>query len=78
MHAHSIIPVKGSGPVGDGRVSTRFLEQHAADLAPLVDPVVPALAAVIASIPRKHAAPAAARAGVPSVWETLGPWGRGG
>ncbi len=63
----------------DGQVSTRFLADHEADLQPPVVDVVPSIAAALASSPRKTAPRAAAgnaSAGVPSVWETIGAWGR--
>jgi 3-methylcrotonyl-CoA carboxylase alpha subunit len=59
----------------DGRVSTRFIADHEADLAAPLPAVVPAIAAALASAPR--AGPSERAAGVPSVWDVLGPWGRG-
>ena len=57
----------------DGRVSTRFIADHADDLAPRESEVASAIAAAIAAAPRKRAAgePRAA-----SVWDALGNWGR--
>jgi 3-methylcrotonyl-CoA carboxylase alpha subunit len=56
-----------------GHVSTRFLEQH--DLKPDVPEEVPLIAAALASAPRQAVATGGRR--LPTVWETLGPWGRG-
>jgi 3-methylcrotonyl-CoA carboxylase alpha subunit len=62
----------------DGLVSTRFIADHEADLGPRVPALVPTIAAAIASAPRRKAeGAAAAEAGIASVWEQLGPWGRG-
>jgi 3-methylcrotonyl-CoA carboxylase alpha subunit len=61
----------------DGRVSTRFLQDYEADLAPVVPEVIPQIAAALAAAPRKRAS--AAGSGEPrasSVWDTVGPWGR--
>lgn len=60
----------------DGRVSTRFITDHEADLTPRVPEIVPTIAAAIASAPRKREAAVSTEKGVPSVWEQLGPWGR--
>jgi 3-methylcrotonyl-CoA carboxylase alpha subunit len=61
----------------DGRVSTRFLEDHAADLAPRVPDAVPQIAAAIAAAPRKRASASAATAQrATSIWDSLGTWGR--
>lgn len=59
-----------------GHVSTRFIADHEADLAPRVPEIVPTIAAAIASAPRKRESAASVDAGVSSVWEQLGPWGR--
>ncbi|HEY0160496.1 MAG TPA: biotin carboxylase N-terminal domain-containing protein [Thermoanaerobaculia bacterium] len=56
-------------------VSTRFLEEHAQSLEPRVPESVPAIAAALASAPRKRAE-TAVQAGLPSVWEQMGEWGR--
>jgi acetyl-CoA carboxylase biotin carboxylase subunit len=61
----------------DGMVSTRFLTDHAADLEPRPSPLAPLLAAAIASAPRRREVSAGSEAVMPSVWEQLGPWGRG-
>ena len=61
----------------DGRVSTRFLEEHADALVPRVPDIVPVIAAAIAASPRKREPLAAAtEARLPSVWDQLGEWGR--
>lgn len=61
----------------EGLVSTRFIADHEADLGPQVPMIVPTIAAAIASAPRKRAESATAtEAGIASVWEQLGPWGR--
>ncbi|MEO8380497.1 MAG: biotin carboxylase N-terminal domain-containing protein [Acidobacteriota bacterium] len=54
----------------DGRVSTRFLQDHEAELQPRVPDAVPDIAAALASLPRR--APATAQARVASVWELVG------
>ena len=59
----------------DGRVSTRFLADHAADLERKVPEVVPRIAAALAAAPRRSTGVAGAPA-MPSVWEQLGSWGR--
>ena len=59
----------------EGLVSTRFLADHADSLAPRVPEAVPAIAAALASAPAKRAE-TVATAGVPSVWDQLGAWGR--
>jgi 3-methylcrotonyl-CoA carboxylase alpha subunit len=60
----------------EGLVSTRFLEEHAESLEPRVPELVPAIAAALASAPRKRSETAAVQAGLPSVWEQVGEWGR--
>ncbi|MFL6245817.1 MAG: acetyl/propionyl/methylcrotonyl-CoA carboxylase subunit alpha [Thermoanaerobaculia bacterium] len=57
-----------------GEVSTRFIADHEADLTPRLPEIVPAIAAAIASAPRK--AEAATTAVQPSIWDQLGAWGR--
>jgi acetyl/propionyl-CoA carboxylase alpha subunit len=59
----------------EGLVSTRFLVEHEETLRRSVPEIVPAIAAAIASAPRKKGA-AATEARLASVWETIGPWGR--
>jgi acetyl/propionyl-CoA carboxylase alpha subunit len=58
-----------------GEVSTRFIADHEADLAPRVPEIVPAIAAAIASAPRKQGEVSATPSGA-SVWDQLGAWGR--
>jgi acetyl/propionyl-CoA carboxylase alpha subunit len=59
----------------DGRVSTRFLEEH--DLTRSVPDYVPEIASAIAARARRPASRAADGApAVPSVWDVLGGWGR--
>jgi hypothetical protein len=53
-------------------VSTRFIADHEAELAPNVPEIVPAIAAAIASAPRKQASEASAATAQPSVWDQLG------
>ncbi|HXG59050.1 MAG TPA: biotin carboxylase N-terminal domain-containing protein [Thermoanaerobaculia bacterium] len=60
-----------------GRVSTRFVADHEADLAPQMPEAVPLIAAALAAMPHQPAAVRSAAAGLRSVWEVLGPWGRG-
>jgi 3-methylcrotonyl-CoA carboxylase alpha subunit len=59
----------------EGLVSTRFLAEHEETLRRSVPEIVPAIAAAIASAPRKKGT-AATEARLASVWETIGPWGR--
>jgi acetyl/propionyl-CoA carboxylase alpha subunit len=64
----------------EGLVSTRFLDEHAATLAPRVDEVVPRIAAAIAAAPRKRAELAASNEPrLTSVWDEVATWtaGRG-
>jgi 3-methylcrotonyl-CoA carboxylase alpha subunit len=58
----------------DGRVSTRFLQDHEADLERRVPEVVPEIAAALAALPRRRSTSGAPA--IPSVWETVGNWGR--
>jgi 3-methylcrotonyl-CoA carboxylase alpha subunit len=59
----------------DGRVSTRFLEDH--DLTRTVPDCVPEIATAIAARARRPEGRVAAGAPtVPSVWDALGGWGR--
>ncbi|HET7436851.1 MAG TPA: biotin carboxylase N-terminal domain-containing protein [Thermoanaerobaculia bacterium] len=62
----------------EGLVSTRFLTDHEADLAPKADPLVPVIAAAIEATPRKGTAQAGAvtPARSTSVWDAVGSWGR--
>jgi acetyl/propionyl-CoA carboxylase alpha subunit len=60
-----------------GKVSTKFLGEHEASLAAAVPEIVPLVAAALASTPHKVRGEGVATPGVSSVWEALGPWGRG-
>jgi len=55
----------------DGRVSTRFLQDHEADLQPRVPEVVPEIAAALAALPRRAAA-TSTQTRLPSVWDLVG------
>ena len=57
----------------EGLVSTRFVEEHAETLAPHVAPEAPAIAAKIASLPRKRAA---TNVTATTVWDAIGEWGK--
>jgi acetyl-CoA carboxylase biotin carboxylase subunit len=57
----------------DGRVSTRFLQDHADDLTAPAPEVVPLIAAAISAAPRRKTTTTSR---VTSVWDALGPWGR--
>jgi len=57
----------------EGKVNTRFIADHEADLAAPVPEIVPAVAAAVAAAARQGA-PRTSR--TPSVWDVLGPWGR--
>src|SRR5437763_3884174 len=59
----------------EGRVSTRFVADHEESLGRAVPDVVPAVAAVLAAVPRKRE-PRAAAASVTTVWDALGNWGK--
>jgi hypothetical protein len=59
----------------DGLVSTRFIPDHAADLAPRIPEIARQIAALLASAPRTRAGGGGAPR-VPSVWDALGTWGR--
>jgi acetyl/propionyl-CoA carboxylase alpha subunit len=62
----------------DGKVSTRFLQDHEADLKQPVPEEVQAIAAALARVwarPPSGARPGAA-APTPDIWDTLGAWGR--
>jgi 3-methylcrotonyl-CoA carboxylase alpha subunit len=54
----------------DGQVSTRFLADHEADLAPRVPDAVPAIAAALAAAPRQRTG-SAAEPSLASVWEQV-------
>jgi 3-methylcrotonyl-CoA carboxylase alpha subunit len=58
----------------EGLVSTSFLDDHAESLVREVPEIVPAVAAALASAPRKSAAAAGPQ--LATVWEQLGEWGR--
>jgi 3-methylcrotonyl-CoA carboxylase alpha subunit len=58
----------------DGRVSTRFLTDHADDLGAETPDVVPLIAAALASSPQGQ--PPTTNRQRPTVWEVLGNWGR--
>jgi acetyl/propionyl-CoA carboxylase alpha subunit len=60
----------------EGLVSTRFLEDHAADLVVKTPEIVPVIAAAISAAPRKKMAPVVGTSRATSVWDALGPWGR--
>jgi acetyl/propionyl-CoA carboxylase alpha subunit len=59
----------------DGRVSTRFLDDHAESLRRTTPEAVPAIASVLSSIPQRRGVQRSA--GVASVWDAVGSWGRG-
>jgi acetyl/propionyl-CoA carboxylase alpha subunit len=58
-----------------GLVSTRFLQDHEESLTRVMPEIVPAIAAAIASAPKKIVA-AADGPQLATVWEQLGEWGR--
>jgi len=60
-----------------GKVSTRFLQDHESDLRPPLSTVAPLIAAALASTPRRQPATGNRQQEVPTVWDTLGAWGRG-
>src|SRR5205823_5458091 len=57
----------------DGRVSTRFIEEHEQSLRRTTPDVVPSIAAVLSSTTSPVATQRAS--GVRSVWDSLGGWG---
>ena len=57
----------------DGKVSTRFLTDHAESLRPRVPEAVQAIADALVAVPR-HGAPGTRH--LASVWDSLGNWGR--
>jgi len=59
----------------DGRVSTRFIADHADGLAPRTSELAPQIAAALAAAPRQRVA-AGEVARTSTVWDTLGDWGR--
>ncbi len=63
----------------EGLVSTRFLSEHEEELRETVPAVVPLIAAMLSSEARRpEPAPAGGGAtSIPSVWDSLGGWGRG-
>jgi acetyl/propionyl-CoA carboxylase alpha subunit len=63
----------------DGLVSTRFLADHENDLRREMPEEVPLVAAALASVPQASKGDRAANggeAGITSVWDALGSWGR--
>jgi 3-methylcrotonyl-CoA carboxylase alpha subunit len=61
----------------EGKVSTRFLQDHEADLKQPVPDVVNEIATALANTARQPKRPTAnGQPSTPSVWDTLGPWGR--
>jgi acetyl/propionyl-CoA carboxylase alpha subunit len=58
----------------EGKVSTRFLVDHADSLRTEVPEIVAEIAAVLAALPRSQAPTAGRQA--PTVWDLLGNWGR--
>jgi acetyl/propionyl-CoA carboxylase alpha subunit len=59
-----------------GDVSTRFIADHEAELAPRIPEIVPAIAAAIASAPKKQTGVSSSSPAAASVWDQLGAWGR--
>jgi 3-methylcrotonyl-CoA carboxylase alpha subunit len=59
----------------DGRVSTRFIADHEESLRRSTPEIVPAIAAVLSSIPQRRDTQRST--GVASVWDSVGSWGRG-
>jgi 3-methylcrotonyl-CoA carboxylase alpha subunit len=57
-----------------GEVSTRFIADHEAELAMNVPPIASAIAAKIASAPKKLSDGGSSSAKVPDVWDQLGAW----
>ena len=60
-----------------GKVSTRFLADHESDLAKKSDAAIPLIAAALASMPHDGQRTTDNGQRVPTVWDTLGSWGRG-
>ena len=60
-----------------GKVSTRFLADHESDLARKSDPAIPLVAAALASMPHDGQQTTDNGQRLPTVWDTLGSWGRG-
>jgi 3-methylcrotonyl-CoA carboxylase alpha subunit len=58
----------------DGRVSTRFIEEHEQSLRRTTPDVIPSIAAVLSSTTLPVATQRAS--GIASVWDSLGGWGR--
>ncbi|HEX9163239.1 MAG TPA: biotin carboxylase N-terminal domain-containing protein [Thermoanaerobaculia bacterium] len=59
-----------------GKVSTRFLMDHEADLQRRVPEIVPLIAAALAASPHRQATTDNRQPSSASIWDTLGPWGR--
>ena len=57
----------------DGRVSTRFIDDHEKTLRRTTPEIVPSIAEVLSSIPKQTSERSA---GVASVWDSIGSWGR--
>jgi 3-methylcrotonyl-CoA carboxylase alpha subunit len=57
----------------DGQVSTRFIADHEESLRRKTPEVIPAIAAVLSSIPKRTSQRSAR---VASVWDSVGSWGR--
>ena len=57
-----------------GKVSTRFLAEHEGDLARKSSGTEALIAAALAAMP--HVQVAANESRLPTIWDTLGPWGR--
>jgi acetyl/propionyl-CoA carboxylase alpha subunit len=61
----------------EGLVSTRFLADHESELVREVPDVAPVIAAALASTRHEpSAAVASGTARLPTVWDSIGPWGR--
>jgi 3-methylcrotonyl-CoA carboxylase alpha subunit len=58
----------------DGRVSTRFLDDHSESLIRATPDVVTAIASVLSSIPQRRGTTRSV--GIASVWDSIGSWGR--
>jgi 3-methylcrotonyl-CoA carboxylase alpha subunit len=58
----------------EGRVSTRFIADHEESLQRITPDVIPEIAAVLASAPRRSSAQPTSS--VASVWDSMGSWGR--
>jgi len=60
----------------DGRVSTRFIDDHAEGLAPRASGVASEIASLITAAPRKRTISGMSEPRVGSVWDSVGTWGR--